>query len=308
MRVRDLLVTSDGRPTLFWRILGYLFAFALCLAIRALLTGDLQRRFSHLGGSLPLLATSTVVATFFVAATLGITFVFRRFVDRRPWTGMACPPPRRRSRDLFSGFAVGGGMLLAVAAIEYSLGWYRILGWKPGMSVAIFAGLLCARLIYFGGTAVCEELAYRGYLLQNLGERYPVWLAVLSTGALFGASHMAVHGFSWRFVLAAILVSYFLAILRLATRAIWMGVGWHLGWDWSADSLGLVPGYSAYETERLGPSFWAGEGLAIEGGLLIILLLAAALVLSVFAFRRAGISWTTNLTPQGDFETTLPTA
>jgi membrane protease YdiL (CAAX protease family) len=269
------------------------------------LADALQQRLADLGGSLPLLVASAVVIAVLVAATLGVTFVFRRFVDRRAWEGMACPPPWRRPIDLLRGLAIGGAILLVVAAVEYGLGWYRVLGWKEGMSAAVVAGLLCARLIYFVGTAVCEELAYRGYLLQNVGARYPIWLAVLITGAVFGLSHIMANGFSWRFVVAAVLISFVLSIMRLLTRAIWLGVGWHLGWDWAADGLGLVPGYSPLETERLGPALWAGQGLAIEGGLLIIILLTVALVVSLMAFRRSGLDWNARLTPQGELVTAL---
>jgi len=79
-----------------------------------------------------------------------------------------------------------------------------------------------------------------------------------------------------------------------------MGVGWHLGWDWVADGVGLVPGYSPFQTERVGPPLWAGQGLAIEGGLLIILLLAVTLAASLLVFHRTGIDWSAKLTPQGD--------
>jgi hypothetical protein len=300
MRVRDLLVTNDGRTALFWRAIGYLFAFGLCVSMRAPLTEGLEKTLADLQSPLPLLLASTVVMAVVVTAAVGVTYIFRRFVDRRAWKGMACPPPWQRPRDLVGGLVIGGAMLLVVAAVEYSLGWFRVVGWKEGMSAPVVAGLLAARLIYFVGTAVCEELAYRGYLLQNLGERYPIWLAVLIAGVVFGLSHLAANGFSWRFVVAAVLVSFFLSIMRLATRAIWMGVAWHLGWDWTADGLGLVPGYSPFQTERVGPPLWAGQGLAIEGGLLIIVLLAVALSASLLVFRGAGIDWTAKLAPQGE--------
>jgi membrane protease YdiL (CAAX protease family) len=300
MRVRDLLVTSEGRPALFWRAIGYLFAFGLCMSIRGPLMEGLEKALADLQSPLPLLIASTVVMAVVVTSTVSVTFVFRRFVDRRAWKGMACPAPWQRPRDLVGGLVIGGVMLLGVALVEYALGWFRVAGWKEGMSAAVVAGLLASRLIYFIGTAVCEELAYRGYLLENVGARYPIWVAVLITGAVFGLSHLMAIGFSWRFVLAAVLVSFFLAIMRLATRAIWMGVGWHLGWDWTADGLGLVPGYSPLQTERLGPALWAGQGLAIEGGLLIILLLAVALALALATFRRAGWKWSARLTPQGE--------
>jgi hypothetical protein len=68
--------------------------------------------------------------------------------------------------------------------------------------------------------------------------------------------------------------------------------------------LGLVPGYSALETERNGPPLWVSRDLAIEGGLLIILILAAAFACLLWWSRRSGriVDWKATLTPDGGFK------
>jgi membrane protease YdiL (CAAX protease family) len=104
--------------------------------------------------------------------------------------------------------------------------------------------VLTARLIHFVGVAVCEEAAYQGYLLQNVAERFPLWVAVLATGAVFALSRFAAIGFGWGFVVSGMIGSVLLALMRLQTRAIWLGVGWHVGCDFFQDGLGPVPGYS----------------------------------------------------------------
>jgi membrane protease YdiL (CAAX protease family) len=234
--------------------------------------------------------------------------LFRRFVDRRPWAGMALPSPWRRHRDLAAGFVLGAAMILIVFGIEYFLGWIRILGVKPGFAWDAVVGVLIGRFIHFIGTAVCEEIAYRSYLLQNVGERFRIWIAVLTTGAVFGASHCASAGFTWSFVVGAIVASFFLASMRLITRAIWLGVGWHLGWDWLEDGLGMIPGYSPLKTERLGPPLWVGMGLAIEGGLLIIFIMTAAFI-GLLAYARLahrGINWNATLNPDSSTSASEP--
>jgi membrane protease YdiL (CAAX protease family) len=149
---------------------------------------------------------------------------------------------------------------------------------------------------------VCEEAAYRGYLLQNVGERFPLWMAVLTTGGVFAGSHFAAVGFGVGFVVAGVLGSFLLTEMRLATRAIWLGVGWHLGWDWIQDGVGLVPGYSALVTERSGPALWVGSGMSIEGGLLAIVTLASALCVLHLALRAAGavIDWQASFDGSGE--------
>jgi membrane protease YdiL (CAAX protease family) len=142
-------------------------------------------------------------------------------------------------------------MMLMVLGVEYLLGWFHIIGLKPGFDGATIATVLAARFIHFASAAICEETAYRSYLLQNFGERFQLWLAVLITGAVFAASHYGMNGFGVGFVVSGIIASYFLAGLRLVSRTIWLGIGWHWGWDWIEDSTGLIPGYSPFQTERL---------------------------------------------------------
>jgi len=304
-------MTAERRPALLWRVLGFAIAFGVCLASREPLENLLASVVSRLRLGLPgLLLARAVVVALVIGATIGVTFVFRRFVDRRSWAGMAMPPPARRWREIAAGFGLGAFMMLLVVGIELGLGWFGILGVKQGFGWAVVLVVLTSRFIHYIGTAVCEETAYRSYLLQNVGERYPLWFAVLTTGAMFSLSHFASNGFGWGFVVGGIVASFLWALMRLLTRAIRLGVGWHLGWDWFEDSLGLVPGYSPLQTDRVGPPFWVGRGLAIEGGLLIILVLAAAFAGLLWWSRRTGrvVHWSGTFTADGEIQTALPPA
>jgi membrane protease YdiL (CAAX protease family) len=307
MRLRPIFLTPDGRPALVWRLLGYTVLFGLWLALRRPLESASQRALGGIEiGPWRLLITQLVTVSLVVTLTIGTTFVFRRFVDRRDWRGMAIPPPWVKWRDLLAGFAIGAVMILAVLAVELGFGWIRIAGVKEGFTPVTLAAVATARFIHFIGTAVCEEVAYRGYLLQNVGERFSVWVALLTTGALFALSHFAAIGFGSGFVIAGILCSFFLGQMRLATKAIWLGVGWHLSWDWVQDTAGMVPGYSPLVTQREGPALWTGGGMAIEGGLLSIIVLAVGLAVLHAWIRATGraIDWRAPL----DFDGAVRTA
>jgi membrane protease YdiL (CAAX protease family) len=302
MLVRRLFITEDHRPALLWRVAGYAGVFGGILMLRGPLGNSLERAAATIGvGVSRLVLAELVVAVLVTGATLGLTLVWRRFVDRRPWAGMALPCPWRRGGDVAAGFVLGAAMILVVFAVEYGLGWLRVTGLKEGFGGVVLLAVLAARLLHFIATAVCEEVAYRGYLLQNVAERFPLWVAVLATGAVFALSHLAAFGFQWGFVAAGIVASFLLAQMRLLTGAIWLGVGWHLGWDWVEDGVGLVPGYSTLRTEQAGPPLWAGRGLAIEGGLLVILVLAAGLTALLAWSWCTGrvVDWRARLTADG---------
>jgi membrane protease YdiL (CAAX protease family) len=262
---------------------------------------------SPAAGSGRLLIAEMIVAPLLIAATVAITWFFRRVVDPKAWSGMAMPPPWRRGPDLALGTALGAAMLAAIVAVEYAMGWIRFDGLKPGFTPTAIAIVLAARVLHFAATAVCEEVAYRGYLLQNVAELFPVAIAALVTGAVFALSHFPAIGFGFGFVASGLVGSFFLADMRVATRAIWLGVGWHFGWDLAQDVAGIVPGYSPFQTQRLGPALWVGSGMSIEGGLLAMGVLTAGLLVRLAWARRQGrlADWRTKLQSDGTPEPQL---
>src|SRR5262249_29387304 len=133
-----------------------------------------------------------------------------------------------------AGLGLGVAMISVVLGTEYGAGWIEITGLKEGFGPAAIVAVLSARFVHFIATAVCEETAYRGYLLQNVADQYSLWVAALVTCLVLAMSHFPAIGFNWTligFVLSGIVVSYFLALMRLLSSGIWLGVGWHLGWD-----------------------------------------------------------------------------
>ena len=82
----------------------------------------------------------------------------------------------------------------------------------------------------------------RGYVFQNLGEGRPLWQATLITGLIFGAFHLLSVGFGPRgltFFIFLLVLNVFLVLTRLATRSLWLAIGFHTTFDWAAINLGL---------------------------------------------------------------------
>jgi membrane protease YdiL (CAAX protease family) len=243
-------------------------------------------------------------APLYALALWWITRFFRLRLDRRPWSGMAVSP--FRPRDCLAGFLLGMAMIAAVFAVEWSAGWLRIVGRRasPGGSALLLE--IVAGFLLFAAVGFCEELSSRGYILQNLGERLPIWIATIACGILFGALHFTLEGFGWAFLLSAIIVTAFLTASRLVTGSLWLGIGWHAGWDWlQTIVLGITPGSlpggaPLWQVEQHGPPLLVGRGQAIEGGLLPIgAELAGLLLLAAWGRRRGGIPWRSRLAPSG---------
>jgi membrane protease YdiL (CAAX protease family) len=69
---------------------------------------------------------------------------------------------------------------------------------------------------------VCEELAFRGFILSGLQRRFSPWKAVMLSSFLFGLYHMNMFQF-----IPAFLLGLVLGLLAARTRSIWPGVLLH---------------------------------------------------------------------------------
>ena len=128
------------------------------------------------------------------------------------------------------------GALYLMLRIRYGQPFWRSLGWRfpfRGMAMILFGGPLLAvglglvsvllrtpeiqtpfqqmlnnrpTLLLFGLFAIiigplCEELAFRGFLMPLLVRSFGAVAGIVATGALFGFLHAPEYSWSWRHVL-----------------------------------------------------------------------------------------------------------
>jgi membrane protease YdiL (CAAX protease family) len=124
-----------------------------------------------------------------------------------------------------------------VFGLESAAGWIRIVGFEGGTSALL---LLVDSLLLSLAFGVCEELCFRGYLFQNLGESLPIWMAALLTGLIFCAFHVLEIGFdvgTLSFLLFILLLNVFLVLTRLLTQSLWLAISFHTVFDWGPSWL-----------------------------------------------------------------------
>ena len=117
--------------------------------------------------------------------TLGllVTYVFRRWIDRKTFISLGLD---------FNGHgreAIAGGML-AVFIICLSSLLLKVTGHLKWMDIIFDPKAL---FLAFGSTVVIafyEELIFRGYILNNLMESFPKWLALIISAVLFMLYHL----------------------------------------------------------------------------------------------------------------------
>jgi membrane protease YdiL (CAAX protease family) len=238
-----------------------------------------------------------------IAGVLLITWLVRVKVNKASWSGMALPRPQwlRLLLGTLAGFAV----IMLASGIEYQLGWLHLarIDTSPhrGLSKTLWIALALSPSLAVG---FAEELAFRGYIFQTLGERMPVWAAGLLMSVLFAVLHFSLSGFNAAFVVSVIVVSLMFLALRFATGSLWFPIGFHGAWDWTQTYfVGLATtgtqGYDSalIQVRQTGPTFWVGYQQAIESGLLFILIALGLLVLALVYVSASSKprSWTKRL-------------
>jgi membrane protease YdiL (CAAX protease family) len=130
------------------------------------------------------------------------------------------------------GGTAAGVLLFAVVITVIGLfGGYRITGWgSVGGAVAVL-GMMCA-------AAVTEELIFRGVLLRIVEELTGTWGALAISAVFFGGLHLLNPGATvWGGLAIAVEAGLMLGAAYIATRALWLPIGLHLGWNMAESGI-----------------------------------------------------------------------
>jgi membrane protease YdiL (CAAX protease family) len=184
-----------------------------------------------LGGNLSVLARTSIEVFAFVATP---PVLMALLLTTRPTAGLALRRPTLRQAAVGLALAV---LLLPPLAETTAL----ILRQFPGLmqlmnehhplaeflqgyhrDAAKLAAAWPLLLVFVVLLPLCEELAFRGFILSGLQRRFSPWKAVMLSTFLFALYHMNVFQF-----IPAFLLGLVLGLLALRTRSIWPGVLLH---------------------------------------------------------------------------------
>lgn len=211
--------------------------------------------------------------------TIATAFVFRRFVDRQSIYSMGFEW-KGHQRDAWAGFLLA---LVLLGAGSLILFFTQNIGWTNTQldTRAVATGLLLFLL-----TALGEEIAFRGYILNNLLTSMPRWPALAIVSVLFTLVHLGNAHLNPVAVLNLLAGGLLLGINYIFTRNLWFSVFFHFSWNFFQ---GTVLGYevsglgsqSIWQMERKGDDLLTGgafgfEGSAVATGLLVLALLFCA--------------------------------
>jgi membrane protease YdiL (CAAX protease family) len=230
-----------------------------------------------------------------------VSYLFVRFLDRRPFASFGFAPSQGWGTEFGLGLALGMGMVGGMVLAEWATGLLKLEGARNAAELGTAGGVfVLGFLTYFILQGTSEEIPLRGYLLQSLDE----WLGPV------GATLVTAIGFSLLHLFNLTLVDFFnpLALVNIAlfgvvaayayfvTRRLWLPAAMHAGWNFAMGPVASLPvsglAYRGLLRTTVGQELWmvTGGDFGPEGGVLATLaLLAGWAVIWLWARRRKSI-------------------
>lgn len=236
------------------------------------------------------------------AALLATRWMIRQ--DRLTWAGAGLGRARIGA-DLLLGTAIGLAEFMFVPLFALAGGWVELAptgGAAAGFDAGIFLSLAVVLLALLPAAAF-EEITDRGYVLTLLAARSRV-VAVAATSLLFTLMHASNEGFNAIAFTHVFVAGVALAVGRVRSRALWLPIGWHFGWNaaqgwlFGAAVSGMRPADAPLLALRLrGPQLLTGGEFGPESGLLAVAasLLTLFLYVKIVPSRAAPAATTTSM-------------
>lgn len=235
----------------------------------------------------PLINVPVQIVLGLLAITLYVAY--GRVIEGRAVTELSTPG---LVREWAIGAACGAGLYTACAVTLMLLGIYRVEGLNPVL-------FLLPNLAMAIKSGIFEELIFRGVLFRSVEAVFGSWAGIVVSSAAFGLVHLlnpeATIGGA---VYIAIEAGLLLAAAFLVTRRLWIGMGFHMAWNYfqSAVFSGAVSGNAAepglLKATIEGPDLLTGGAFGMEHSIVaLVYCTTAGVVLLVLAIRRG------NLTP-----------
>jgi membrane protease YdiL (CAAX protease family) len=165
------------------------------------------------------------------AATLALYRWTTRRIEKKEPEDL---PAAGRFRTLGRGTLAGIGLFTATVLAIAVFGGFGIDGWGSfGGMLSIF-GLMTA-------VATVEEVLFRGVLFRQIEERAGTWPALAVSATLFGLLHLINDPTAFGGALAIVAAGLMAGGAYVATRALWLPIGLHLGWNFAEGGIFGVP-------------------------------------------------------------------
>jgi uncharacterized protein len=217
----------------------------------------------------------------FFILVLAITFLFRQWIDRKSFVSLGFQV-NGYIPDALAGAALAIFMVGASSLILKGTGhlkWVDII-LDPRALFMSFGSLMLI--------AVYEELIFRGYILVNLLESFPRWIALVISAILFMIFHWSALGFFP--MVNTLVMGLILGMNVIYTRNLWFPICFHIAWKFlEGPVLGLSGGDS--QQTLLIPSMQGNENATggtngLEGSFIFLFVSLLSLFVLFIFFQK----------------------
>jgi len=227
------------------------------------------------------------VVLWMIGITIAMYIAFVKTIERRSVTELSFSG---MGKQLFTGLFMGFGlysfcililMLLGVYHIEGLSDWTLLLG-------TIWMGL---------SSGFFEEILFRGILLRIVEEKFGSWIAIAVSSFAFGMIHIQNDGATFQGVMfIAIEAGVLLAATYILTQRLWMGMGFHMAWNYTQSSIFSGVGtsnpseYGLLRGVTNGSELLTGGEYGMEFSVIgLIVLTTTGIILLVKGYRKGNI-------------------
>ncbi|MFE6522972.1 CPBP family intramembrane glutamic endopeptidase [Streptomyces sp. NPDC057794] len=217
-------------------------------------------------------------------AAVGVYWLVMRRV-----AGRSTPEIARRGagREALLGGAIGLGFVGVSTLLITAFGGYSF-SWAGHGFVAVVWSAVMVQI----GTAVTEELVFRGLALQALEQLWGSRAAIVVTGLFFGLAHLVTPGANaWSALAIAVEAGVMLGAAFLWRRSIWFVAGLHFAWNTTEQLLGIpVSGHTSeglFTVDVHGSAVLTGADFGLEAALLPVVI-GMLLAVRMFVLARRG--------------------
>jgi len=199
------------------------------------------------------------------------------FIERKPLCKMGLSM-RGSSKNFLYGSILG---LISTTVIVLLLYLFGTIQLSSANTITSLSTYLFWQLLLNFGTAIGEEVMFRGYVTGVLNRFHNVVISFLLPSVLFSLLHFLNSGYQIIGAVNTFLVAILFTYMTYKTDSLWMAIGYHFLWNWSLSGLynlnvsGGGQGHGIFGFITIKESILGTLSYGPEGGLLCTFVLIA---------------------------------
>jgi membrane protease YdiL (CAAX protease family) len=205
----------------------------------------------------------------FAAAALANAITVRIYErGRLSDLGLGWTPTALREFLTGAGIAAGAATLIMVGPWAVGAAHFE----RAAASEHPWSSLILVNVVLLFGAAG-EEMLFHGYAFQLLIRSLGAFATIFPTSVIFGLAHLGNQNTSKLAIFNTVLWGILLGYAYWRTKALWLPIGLHFGWNFALPMLGVnLSGFTmnvmGYALRWRAGDLWSGGGYGPEGSIL----------------------------------------